>query len=205
MLKGSDRVTPLERDLAVLGLAETLEALGRGGDWDSLAFAASILDRVLHAAAVPPKYLHCLAAAALGLAIKMSEESEWVPEAGALSAASGGRLSQKELVRMERAILELLGWELRGPTIERFLHGLAGQAGLGPLFALSGKRWERLVRAVVADSAILAAERPSDLALALLSLHLQACAVPHWLHITSTLQVILSSPSPSTSCPHQRL
>lgn len=85
------------------------EACGRLG-WapETRFIAAALLDRLLHRVRIPPRYLHAVTAAAVFLAGKIHEEDENVPATIEVVEQSGMKCSHRELLRMERVLLDKL-------------------------------------------------------------------------------------------------
>jgi hypothetical protein len=69
-----------------------------------------------------PKHLNCIGVAAFYLAAKNVEEDERLPITLELVQQSQCGCSVSEVLRMERCILDKLGWDLRAVTPLHFLH-----------------------------------------------------------------------------------
>ncbi|KAG7169512.1 cyclin-I-like [Homarus americanus] len=160
------------------------EACGRLGWASETRFiAAALLDRLLHRVRIPPRYLHAVAAAAVFLAAKIHEEDENVPATIEVVELGGMKCSHRELLRMERVLLDKLSWHLQSTSALDFLqvlHALAivtapkhqqsNRSG-SPTRQLSYLT-ERLWRVVCSSRS--GSVRPSLLSLALLSIELDA-------------------------------
>lgn len=186
-------VSPAQRDEAVRWLTELHGRLQLYPE--SLALAVSILDRFLASIKARPKYLRCIAIACFFLAAKTCEEDEHVPPLKELAACSSCGCSPSEILRMERIILDKLNWDLHTATALDFLHifhamALSCRSGLlDSTLGLNtsqhlGLLTRRLYRCL-ADHRLLQL-RGSLLALALVSLELEACC-PDWLALTIEL------------------
>ncbi|XP_078684485.1 cyclin-I-like [Branchiostoma floridae x Branchiostoma belcheri] len=113
-------IGPEERDEAVRWLA-TLSTKVQAYP-ETFAMSVSILDRFLNAVKARPKYLRCISVSCFFLAAKINEEDEAIPSAGELVRVSECGCTANELLRMERIILDKLGWNLKDVTALDFLH-----------------------------------------------------------------------------------
>lgn len=163
---------------------------------ETFALSASILDRFLHAVKVRPKYLRCIGVACFYLAAKTLEEDEVIPETLDLVRNSRCGCTISEVMRMERIILDKLGWSLHAVTPLDFLHifhalvmsrsprlldrcrQMTASRQLGILM----DKMEKLI-----GCHVFLAYPPATLAVALISLELELFA-PDWLAITIGLQ-----------------
>ncbi|KAK8728284.1 hypothetical protein OTU49_009212 [Cherax quadricarinatus] len=169
------------RDAEVQWLGEACRRLG----WapETKFIAAALLDRLLHCVRIPPRYLHAVTAAAVFLAGKIHEEDENVPTTIEVVELSGMRCSHRELLRMERVLLDKLSWHLQSTSTLNFLqvlhalaivtapkHHHANRSGspTRQLSYLTDLLWR------VVCYARSGSVRPSLLSLALLSLELDA-------------------------------
>lgn len=179
------------RDGAVAWQGAACAGLGWG--FETRFGAAAILDRLLVRVRIPPRYLHAVAAAAVFLSAKINEEDENVPSTEEVVCRGAMRCSARELLRMERVLLDKLSWCLPSTTVLDFLqvlhalaivtapkHLLQHQQFCRPL-ALRGEGSPthqlegltvRLWRVVGCGAS--GSVRPSLLALALISLELDA-------------------------------
>ena len=136
---------------------------------ETLHLAVSLLDRFLSAAApqgVPRGVLQMVAVACVMVAAKELEVSH--PSVEALTAVAAHCFSAQDLLRMERVLLDALGFEVGGgATAYAFLHLYAqGLAGLPPPVAALAVY---LLELALLDYALLAFA-PSELAAAALAL-----------------------------------
>ncbi|KAK8392456.1 hypothetical protein O3P69_014663 [Scylla paramamosain] len=193
-----DEVGVAGRDGAVWWQGEACGALGWG--YETKFGAAAILDQMLQRVRVPARYLHAVAAAAVFLSAKVNEEDENVPSTEEVVWRGQMRCSARELLRMERVLLDKLSWCLPPTTVLDFLqvlhalaivtapkhhhhhrhqqcqsqryqcrHALRGEdSPTHQLEALTVRLWH------VVGCGESGALRPSLLALALLSLELEA-------------------------------
>jgi hypothetical protein len=103
---------------------------------ETLFSAVSLLDRFLSTTdAVPRGVLQLAAVAACMIACKQDEVGG--PTVEELVDVAAGCFRREDLLRMERILLDALGWRVRAPTAYTFLH-LIGQAlpfGLQPAAA----------------------------------------------------------------------
>ncbi|XP_031549350.1 cyclin-I-like [Actinia tenebrosa] len=88
---------------------------------ETFALAVNLLDRFLTVVKANPKYLPCITISCLFLAAKIVEEDEAIPTAGDLITVSGLKCTPSDLLRMERIILNKLGWNLNAITPLYFL------------------------------------------------------------------------------------
>uniref|UniRef100_A0A3P9I246 Cyclin-I n=1 Tax=Oryzias latipes TaxID=8090 RepID=A0A3P9I246_ORYLA len=186
-------ISPEQRDEAVRWLTELHGRLQLHPE--TLVSAVSILDRFLAPIKARPKYLRCIAIASFFLAAKTCEEDEWVPSLKELAATSGCGCSPSEILRMEKIVLDKLGWDLHSATPLDFLHifhamVLSGRSGsLDSTLGLSLSQHLALLTQrlyhCLADHTLLQL-RGSMLALALITLELETCC-PDWLALTIDL------------------
>uniref|UniRef100_A0A3P9JF07 Cyclin I n=1 Tax=Oryzias latipes TaxID=8090 RepID=A0A3P9JF07_ORYLA len=161
-------ISPEQRDEAVRWLTELHGRLQLHPE--TLVSAVSILDRFL----APIK---------------------WVPSLKELAATSGCGCSPSEILRMEKIVLDKLGWDLHSATPLDFLHifhamVLSGRSGsLDSTLGLSLSQHLALLTQrlyhCLADHTLLQL-RGSMLALALITLELETCC-PDWLALTIDL------------------
>ncbi|XP_020915102.1 cyclin-I isoform X2 [Exaiptasia diaphana] len=88
---------------------------------ETFALAVNLLDRFLTVVKARPKYLPCMSICCLFLAAKVVEEDEAIPTAGDLVSVSGLKCTPSDLLRMERIVLDKLGWNLNAITPLYFL------------------------------------------------------------------------------------
>jgi len=136
--------------------------------------------------------VNCVALSSLYLAVKVCEELDAIPPVGALLSQLHVTYSQRELVRMEVAILSKLEYDVGLPTVFRFLQVLISAGGLN----IDIERELRPpLEALLTNVAFGARFRPSLLALAMLSLAIESCRDYHrlkWLAITVGLQRLVA-------------
>lgn len=176
-----EEVDMRSRDEVVCWQGEACRRLGWASE--TRFTAAALLDRLLHHVRIPPRYLHAVAAAAVFLAAKIHEEDENVPATIEVVKQGGMNCSHRELLRMEKVLLDKLSWHLQSTSILDFLqvlHALAIVAApkhqqtnrsgspTRQLSYLTDRLWR------VVCSAHSGSVRPSLLSLALLSLELDA-------------------------------
>lgn len=90
---------------------------------DTLADAVYFLDRFISKVKVKRRYLSCVATAAFFLSTKMNEESEYHPSASDLASLHRHSWKPSDLKRMEKIMLEKLGWDLYpAATCLSFIH-----------------------------------------------------------------------------------
>lgn len=164
---------------------------------ETFALSSTLLDSFLQLVKAHPKYLKCIGIACFYLAAKVLEENELVPGVCELVKRSGCGCTRAELLRMERVILDKLGWDLSLPTSLDFLHifhalvlvrepGLLAGVEVTPARQLS-LLTHKLLRCTSHHR--LLAMSPSCRALAILSLELELFR-PDWLPITLALQAL---------------
>lgn len=117
--KDSDEISFSHRDKSVALLLQ----LNRHCNFhpEVFALAVNLLDRFLSVMKARPKYLPCISVSCLFLAVKMVEEDEAIPNAKDLIEVSGLSCSSSDLLRMERIVLDKLGWDLNPATPLQFL------------------------------------------------------------------------------------
>lgn len=161
---------------------------------ETFALSISILDHFLRVVKARPKYMHCIAISCYFLAAKCLEEDEVIPTTLELVQSSGCGCSVAEVLRMEKAILDKLNWELLRKTSVDFLHLfhmllLLDQpqllsSSLSASQQLSTLTWQLLV--CLCDHQV-AKFRPSAVALSLISIELSRYT-RDWLAATIMLQ-----------------
>ena len=154
---------------------------------DTLCLSVALLDSFLGQVKAKVKYITCLALTCLYLAAKLCEEDEIVPAITYVVERTRPGCSLADVLRLERLVLDKLGWQLRLVTPLSFLHSLhclliAACPGLlsdrpqrlSPHRQLIGLT-ERLLE-LVTDSRSLGVP-PACLAAALICCELQRCGV----------------------------
>ncbi|MFH4976349.1 hypothetical protein AB6A40_003058 [Gnathostoma spinigerum] len=120
---GNGLVTMQHRQEQVAWIISSSSRLGLG--IDTVSGAVAVFDCVLLAARVPVRYVNCVAATCLYLAIKLCEECiVHVSDAGRLISRLQLTYSISELNRMELAILKRLNWDIRVPAIDKFIDAM---------------------------------------------------------------------------------
>uniref|UniRef100_A0A3B4E754 Cyclin-I n=1 Tax=Pygocentrus nattereri TaxID=42514 RepID=A0A3B4E754_PYGNA len=187
-------ISPAQRDEAVRWLADVHHQLKLYPE--TLCLAVSILDRFLSAIKARPKYLRCIAITCFFLAAKTSEEDERVPALRELVSSSKCGCTPSEVLRMERIVLDKLGWDLHTATPLDFLHIFHATVFSCKAVRLSGvlsalDRSQHLALLTqellhcLSHNALLPV-RGSTLALALVTLQLEKLC-PDWLAVTADL------------------
>lgn len=168
-------------------------------DAETLFLSVAIFDQFLASVKAHPKYLNCIGVSCLYLAAKTVEEDRSVPDTLTLVRSSECGCSVAEVLRMERCILDKLGWDLRLATSWEFLHifhallmsrcpHVLDATGLAPSQHVA--RLTRRLQTCLLDPQ-LAGFTPSTLALATLSLDLELfVGWQLWLPATITLQTL---------------
>lgn len=176
-----EEVDMMAREIAVRWQGEACSRLG--WTFETRFTAAAFLDLLLHRVRITPRYLHAVAAAAVFLAAKLHEEDENVPST--LEVVERGKMgcSHRELLRMERVLLDKMSWYPKSSFTLDFLqvlHALAivtgpkhqqGNRSGSPtrqLSQLTERLWE------VVCSGHSGSIRPSLMSLSVLSLDLDA-------------------------------
>lgn len=91
---------------------------------DTLCLSVALLDAFLGQVKAKTKYITCLALTCLYLAAKMCEEDEIVPAITYVVERTRPGCSVADVLRLERLVLDKLGWQLRLVTPLSFLHSL---------------------------------------------------------------------------------
>lgn len=168
-------------------------------DAETLFLSVAIFDRFLATVKAHPKYLNCIGVSCLYLAAKSTEEDRSVPDTLTLVRSSECGCSVAEVLRMERCILDKLGWDIRLPTSIEFLHIFHALLmsrcprvldGTGLTASQHVERLTRRLQTCLLDPQ-LAGFTPCTLALAGLSLDLELfIGWQLWLPATVTLQTL---------------
>lgn len=163
---------------------------------ETFVLAVSIMDRVSTLVKIRPKYLRCVAISCLFIAAKTLEDDEDVPVTLDLVRKSQCGCSVSEVLRMEVVILNKLSWNSKTITVIDFLHMihfllmgrfpylLTHLEGMTPSRLLAVLTHKLLSLLCHAD---MTRDRPSVMALALVSLELEQVAQEHWFHILNAL------------------
>ncbi|KAM4035228.1 cyclin-G1 [Anomaloglossus baeobatrachus] len=113
------RMTSRLRDFEVKDLLSLTQFFGFSTETFSLS--VNILDRFLAKMKVQPKYLGCVGLTCLYLAVKSTEEERNVPLATDLIRISQYKFTVFDMMRMEKIVLEKLGWKVRPTTAYHLL------------------------------------------------------------------------------------
>ncbi|XP_018493893.1 cyclin-I [Galendromus occidentalis] len=170
-----------------------------------LFLATTLLDEFLQLVRVKPRFLQVIACSCFFLAAKMILDNEEMPSLASLIRCGGCECSVSEVRRMEKVILERFGWDLTRATPLDFLHAyhallenncesVLGHEGPRKIASLK-QLWESKLQLLLAQNSVLANEKPSSVALALVSLEMEGLT-PHWLLITVALQSLVGSGKP---------
>lgn len=116
----SVEISPENRDETVRWLAHLNKRLKLHSE--TLAMSVVIMDRFLALVKAHVKYLKVIAVTCLFLSAKMLEEDMIVPPSIEFIRESKCGCSLAELIRMEKAILGKLGWDLRNVTCLDFMY-----------------------------------------------------------------------------------
>lgn len=93
-----------------------------GYQCDTFALAVHILDTFIGMMKIHGKYLKCAAAAAVYIGSKILEEKDQVQDLNTFLQMNRSKFTSNDIARMERIILEKIGWELLArPTAANFL------------------------------------------------------------------------------------
>lgn len=163
---------------------------------ETFFLATSILDRFLSVVKARRRHLKIISVACFYLAAKVMEEDEVIPGTLELVRASECGCSVAEILRMEKCILDKLGWDLRAVTPLHLLHIFHALllSNVPQLLDACGhmtpSRQLSLLTAKLEQVMChheVCSIPPSSLALAILSLELELFC-PNWLTITFMLQ-----------------
>jgi len=93
-----------------------------GYQCDTFALSVHILDTFIGLMKIHGKYLKCAAGASIYIASKILEEKESVHALDSFLSMNRSKFTASDIVRMERIILDKIGWELLArPTAATFL------------------------------------------------------------------------------------
>ncbi|KAE8614133.1 hypothetical protein XENTR_v10008005 [Xenopus tropicalis] len=168
------RMTTKLRDFEVKDLLSLTQFFGFSTETFSLS--VNLLDRFLSKMKVQPKHLGCVGLACFYLAVKAIEEERNVPLATDLLRISQYKFTVFDMMRMEKIVLEKLGWKVKATTALHLLHLYHSLV----FDNLTGERkklfsQERLVTHLKACHCRLgfSKAKPSVLALSILALEIQ--------------------------------
>ncbi|XP_022648855.1 cyclin-I-like isoform X1 [Varroa jacobsoni] len=199
----SEEISGVQRDYTVRWFSTV--STGFGLPREVLFLATALLDEFLQVVRAKPRFLQVIACSCFFLAAKVTLDDDAVPTLADLIRSGGCECSVSEVRRMEKVILDRLHWDLNRATTLDFLHAYHAllenncESVLGP----EGPRrvaslkvlWETKLQLLLANNTVLASERPSIVALALVSLEMEALST-HWLLITVALQALADVGSP---------
>eukprot|EP00079_Xenopus_tropicalis_P022399 XP_012814280.1 PREDICTED: cyclin-G1 isoform X1 [Xenopus tropicalis] len=114
------RMTTKLRDFEVKDLLSLTQFFGFSTETFSLS--VNLLDRFLSKMKVQPKHLGCVGLACFYLAVKAIEEERNVPLATDLLRISQYKFTVFDMMRMEKIVLEKLGWKVKATTALHLLH-----------------------------------------------------------------------------------
>jgi len=193
-VSSQQEITDMDRDKEAIWLM----SLRRTFDFnpETFALAVSIMDRISALVKIRPKYLRCVAISCLFIAAKTLEDDEDVPVTLDFVRKSQCGCSVSEVLRMEIVILSKLNWNAKTVTVIDFLHMihfllmgrfphlLTHLEDMTPSRQLAVLTHKLLSLLCHAD---MTRDRPSVMALALVSLELEQIAPEHWLYILQAL------------------
>ncbi|VDL70252.1 unnamed protein product [Nippostrongylus brasiliensis] len=165
-----------------------------GLDVDSFTLAVALLDRVICGTRVPTKYVNCVASACLSLAKKLCEDHE--EDASLYLQRLRLSYSARELKRMELRILDLLGWDAHLPSFDRFLVALL--KSMGGEWLVTPLRVH--IEAIVCDSSVMSQFAPSTIALAVVSLLVEATSKQWMSAIHTQIKLCKTDPADLLRC-----
>lgn len=193
-VSSSQEITDMDRDKEAMWLMSLRHVFDFSPE--TFVLALSVMDRVSTLVKIRPKYLRCVAISCLFIAAKTLEDDEDVPVTLDLVRKSHCGCSVSEILRMEVVILSKLGWNPKTVTAIDFLHMIHFLLmGRFPylLTHLEGMTPSRLLAVLTHKlmsllcHADMMRDRPSVVALALVSLELEQVAQEHWFYILNAL------------------
>ncbi|XP_075712423.1 cyclin-G1 [Rhinoderma darwinii] len=113
------RMTTRLRDFEVKDLLSLTQFFGFSTETFSLS--VNLLDRFLAKMKVQPKHLGCVGLTCFYLAVKTTEEERNVPLATDLIRISQYKFTVCDMMRMEKIVLEKLGWKVKTTTAYHLL------------------------------------------------------------------------------------
>ncbi|XP_075065969.1 cyclin-G1 [Mixophyes fleayi] len=114
------RMTARLRDFEVKDLLSLTQFFGFSTETFSLS--VNMLDRFLGKMKVQPKHLGCVGLTCFYLAVKATEEERNVPLATDIIRISQYKFTVFDMMRMEKIVLEKLGWKVKATTALHLLH-----------------------------------------------------------------------------------
>lgn len=199
-VSSTQEITDMERDKEAFWLIQLSQSFDFAPE--TYALAISIMDRVSTLVKIRPKYLRCVAISCLYIAAKTLEDDEAIPITLDLVRKSQCGCSVSEILRMELVILTKLDWNPKAVTAIDFLHLihyllmrsfpylLTHLKDMTPsrFLALLTRKLLRLL-----CHADVARDRPSVVALALVSLELEQVIPQHWLKMNLMMQAVIQA------------
>lgn len=196
----AQEITDAERDKEAFWLIQ----LSHSFDFtpETYALAISIMDRVSTLVKIRPKYLRCVAISCLYIAAKTLEDDEAIPVTLDLVRKSQCGCSVSEILRMELVILNKLDWNPKSITAIDFLqliHFLMMRSFPYLLTHLEDMTPSRFLALLTRKLLTLlchsdvARDRPSVVALALVSLELEQIVPQHWLKLNLMMQAVIQA------------
>ncbi|OQR71369.1 cyclin-I-like [Tropilaelaps mercedesae] len=199
----SEEISGVQRDYTVRWFSTILT--GFGLPREVLFLATALLDEFLQVVRAKPRFLQVIACSCFFLAAKVTLDDDAVPTLADLIRSGSCECSVSEVRRMEKVILDRFHWDLTRATALDFLHAYHALLETncesvlgpeGPLRVASLKvLWETKMQVLLANNTVLANEKPSIVALALVSLEMEALT-SHWLLITVALQALADVGAP---------
>lgn len=113
------RMTSRLRDFEVKDLLSLTQFFGFSTETFSLS--VNLLDRFLAKMKIQPKHLGCVGLTCFYLAVKTTEEERNVPLATDLIRISQYKFTVCDMMRMEKIVLEKLGWKVKTTTAYHLL------------------------------------------------------------------------------------
>ncbi|KAL8606235.1 hypothetical protein ACOMHN_012867 [Nucella lapillus] len=196
----SQEITDMERDKEAFWIIQS----SRSFDFapETYALAISIMDRVSTLVKIRPKYLRCVAISCLYIAAKTLEDDEAIPVTLDLVRKSQCGCSVSEILRMELVILTKLDWNPKSVTAIDFLHlihFLMMRSFPNLLTHLEGMTPSRFLALLTRKLLTLLChsdvtrDRPSVVALALVSLELEQVFPQHWFKLNLMMQAVIQA------------
>lgn len=197
-VSSSQEITDMERDKEAFWLIQLSQSFDFAPE--TYALAISIMDQVSTLVKIRPKYLRCVAISCLYIAAKTLEDDEAIPFTLDLVQKSQCGCSVSEILRMEVVILSKLDWNPKTVTAIDFLqliHFLMMRSFPNLLTHLEDMTPSRLLTTLTRKMLMLLChsdvprDRPSVVALALVSLELEQVVPRHWLKLNLMMQAII--------------
>ncbi|XP_076446080.1 cyclin-I-like [Babylonia areolata] len=199
-VSSAQEITDMERDKEAFWLIQLSQSFDFAPE--TYALAISIMDRVSTLVKIRPKYLRCVAISCLYIAAKTLEDDEAIPVTLDLVRKSQCGCSVSEILRMELVILTKLDWNPKAVTAIDFLHLIhywtmrSFPYLLTHLKNMTPSRFLALLTRKLLTllcHANIARDRPSVVALALVSLELEQVVPQHWLQLNLMMQGVIQA------------